>query len=149
MSNPQNEALVRRLMNMLTQPYDQKDAEQLVTPNWYNNDRALEGVLGHALRGYEGLKGLHDSWSGFSDMKVTIEDMFSDGDWVACHFHLQGKHTGNLMGMPATGKTVDITATGMFRFEDGKIAENIVNPDLLTMLQQLGAVPLPAQPKAA
>jgi steroid delta-isomerase-like uncharacterized protein len=149
LSNPQNEAAVRRLIALLGQPYDQAAFEQLITPNWYNNDQALAEVLGHPLRGYEGVKELHDSWSGFSDMKVTVENIFSDGDWVACHFRMQGKHTGNLLGMPATGKVVELTATGMFRFQNGKIAENIVNPDLLSLLQQLGVVQLPSQRQAA
>lgn len=148
-SNPQNEAVVRRLIDLLSQPTVPSDLDQIVTPNWVNNDQALEGVMGYPLRGFEGVKQLHDFWKPFSDLKLTIENMCSDGEWVACHFRLRGRHTGDFMGMPATGKSMDITATGMFRCQNGKVAENIVNPDALGMLQQLGVIQLPSQRKAA
>lgn len=151
MSHPQNEAVLRHMIDILTQPNAPSDSElsQLITPDWYNNDKTLEGVTGHPLRGYEGFKELHNFWTPFSDLKGTIEHIFSDGDWVAIHFQFSGRHTRDFMGMPPTGKSFDITATGMFRFQNGKVSENIVNPDALGLLMQLGAVEMPAQRKAA
>ncbi len=152
MSNPQNEAVVRRMIERLTQPNVPSDSElsQLITPNWYNNDKTLEGVTGHPLRGYEGFKELYNFWRPFSDLKLTVESIFSEGDWVACHFRVSGRNTGDFMGKPPTGKSIDITATGMFKFQNGKVMENIVNPDALGMLMQLGVVQMPsAQRKAA
>ena len=95
------------------------------------------------------MRELYNFWKPFSDAKVTVESIFSEGDWVASHFRLTGRHTGEFMGMPPTGKSIDITATGMFRFQNGKISENIVNPDALGMLMQLGAIQMPSQRKAA
>ena len=152
MSNPQNEAAFRRLVDILAQPNAPSDSElsQLVTPNWYNNDKTLEGVTGHPLRGYEGFRELHNFWKPFSDLKLTVENIFSEGDWVACHFRISGRNTREFMGVPPTGKSIDITATGMFKFQNGKVVENIVNPDAFGMLQQLGVVQMPsAQRKAA
>lgn len=150
MSNPHNEAVVRRLFDSMSQPTVPSDLDQLITPSWVNRDQALEGVVGYPFRGYDGFRELHDFfWKPFPDLKMTIEKIFSDGDWVACHVRISGRNTGNFMGMPATGKTVDITATGMFRCENGRVAENLVNPDALGMLQQLGVVQLPSQRKAA
>ncbi len=152
MSNPQNEAVVRRMIDMLTKPNAPSDSElsQIITPDWYNNDKTLEGITGHPLRGYEGFRELYNFWTPFTDLKATIESMFSDGDWVACHMRLTGKNTRDIMGMPPTGKSIDITATGMFKFQNGKAVENQVNPDALGLLMQLGVIHMPTpQRKAA
>ena len=49
------------------------------------------------------------------------------------------------MGMPPTGKTVQVTGVNVARFADGKIVESWFNFDMLTLLQQLGAIPTPEQ----
>lgn len=149
MSNPQNETAVRRMMDLLIEPNISREIEQVITSDWYNNDQALEGALGHPLRGYQGFRELHDFWTPFSDLKLTIENIFSEGDQVASYFRVQGRHTREFMGMPPTGKNIDITATGIFRFRDGKVAENMVTPDALGLLMQLGIVQMPGQRKAA
>ena len=78
-----------------------------------------------------------------SNRKLEISDIIGSGDLVAAHFTLSGVHTGDLMGVPPTGKALKATATGMFRLEDGKVVENTVNFDALGLLQQLGVVPMP------
>ncbi len=57
----------------------------------------------------------------------------------------RGTHTGDLMGIPATGKRVSTTGIAIFRVEGGRIVENRTEFDALGLLQQLGAVPGPAQ----
>jgi hypothetical protein len=52
-------------------------------------------------------------------------------------------HTGSLQGMPPTGKPVRVTGVNVARFAEGKIAESWFNFDMLTLLQQVGAIPTP------
>ena len=53
-----------------------------------------------------------------------------------------GTHQGELMGMAATGRSVDIQLMDMMRFgDDGLVHEHWVVTDSLGMMQQLGAVP--------
>ena len=59
-----------------------------------------------------------------------------------------GTHSGPLMGVPATGKPISVLATGIFRVVNGKLAENWVNLDALSLMQQIGAVPAPGQAPA-
>jgi hypothetical protein len=54
---------------------------------------------------------------------------------------IHGKQTGTMMGIPPSGKTVNVTATGIFRVVDGKATDNWVNFDALGLLQQIGAAP--------
>jgi predicted ester cyclase len=49
------------------------------------------------------------------------------------------------MGMPPTGKRISVTGIDIFRFEGGKIVEHWNQSDMLGLLQQLGAIPSPAQ----
>ncbi len=60
-------------------------------------------------------------------------------------FHVVGKNTGAFMDMPATGKSVNVTGTGIFRVANGKLTDNWVNFDALGLMQQLGLVPVPGR----
>ncbi len=68
----------------------------------------------------------------------TIERLIGDGDLVAAMISVQGKHTGNLYGIPATGKTFDITTTAIFRLADGKITESWYLSEEAGLLMDLG-----------
>jgi predicted ester cyclase len=48
-----------------------------------------------------------------------------------------------MMGIAPTGKTIHVSATGIFRIIDGKTTDNWVNFDAQGLLQQLGAIPMP------
>ena len=82
---------------------------------------------------------------GFSGWNVTLDDQIAEGDRVATCWTASATHTGPLMGMPPTGKTVRVTGVNVARFAEGKIAESWYNFDMLTLLQQVGAIPMPEQ----
>jgi steroid delta-isomerase-like uncharacterized protein len=76
--------------------------------------------------------------AAFSDARVTIDDMVAEGDTVAVRFTLRGTHTGELMGIPPTGRQVVVTGIDINHIVGGQIAERWANVDTLGMLQQLG-----------
>ena len=80
---------------------------------------------------------------GFSDWNIAIEDQIAEGDKVATRWAASATNTGPVMGIPPTGKPVRVTGVNVARFADGKIAESWFNFDMLTLLQQLGAIPTP------
>jgi predicted ester cyclase len=53
----------------------------------------------------------------------------------------RGTHTGDLMGIPPTGREVTVTGIQVERIAGGKLVEGYGTFDALGMLQQLGAVP--------
>ena len=67
-------------------------------------------------------------------------DQIVEGDKVVTRLSGSGRHTGELMGAAPTGKTIKFTAVVISRFVDGKIAEEWVEFDALSFLQQLGPV---------
>ncbi len=92
--------------------------------------------------GPEGMKMVASIFGGgFSDWDITLEDQIAEGDRVATRWIASATNTGPLMGMPATGKAVQVTGVNVTRFAEGKIAETWSNFDMLTLLQQVGAIP--------
>jgi steroid delta-isomerase-like uncharacterized protein len=80
--------------------------------------------------------------AAFPDMRMDAQDVFASGDKVTARVRLTGTHQGPFMGMPATGKQVDIQLIDIMRLgDDGLCHEHWGVLDALAMMQQLGAVP--------
>lgn len=136
-----NVAIVRKMLDVIEQGIV-ADIENVFAPNWVNHDPSLP-----PMQGLEGAKMLVGLWSGgLSKTKVTIEDSVTEGDRVAVRFRIIGTNSGEMMGIPATGRLINVIGTGIFRVVDGKVTDNWVNFDALGLMQQLGVVPLTSMP---
>ena len=82
--------------------------------------------------------------SSFSDLKATMGPSVESGDLASAEVMITAKHTGEFMGVPATDKSVEIESIDIIRIEDGKCAEHWGVTDLLSLMQQIGAVPAAA-----
>jgi steroid delta-isomerase-like uncharacterized protein len=92
--------------------------------------------------GPEGIKRLVAMFrAAFPDLKISAEDMIADGDKVAVRSVMRGTHKGEFMGVPATGKRVEVSGIDIVRFEGGKAVEHWGITDNMSMMQQLGAMP--------
>ena len=78
---------------------------------------------------------------GLTDSTFTIEDMIGEDDRVAVRLTASARHTGDFMGMPASGKTYTIGEIHIFRVTDGKVVEHWHQFDSMGMMRQLGALP--------
>jgi len=83
--------------------------------------------------------------TAFPDAHFTVEDMIAEGDTVVARYTLRGSHQGNFMGIPSTGKQINVTGIEIFHFANGKVVEEWVNGDDLGLLHQLGVIPTPGQ----
>jgi len=80
--------------------------------------------------------------AAFPDVHMAAEDVFASGTKVVARVRYTGTNRGEFMGMPATGKRVDVQLIDMFLFgDDGRAREHWGVIDSLAMMQQLGAVP--------
>lgn len=94
------------------------------------------------LRGLPGyLQILTIMRAAFSDIQWSIDRLVIEGDTVAARFELSGTHDGEFLGIPATGSAVVANASNFYRFEDGLIVDEIGQPDVLSILGQIGALP--------
>lgn len=79
--------------------------------------------------------------AGFPDVTATIEEMVREGDTVAVRARLRGIHSGDFMGIPPTGRAVDVPVFDMLRFSEGKCIEHWGTMDAMALMQQLGVMP--------
>ena len=79
--------------------------------------------------------------TAFGEFHHDIAASISDGDKVASRVTGYGKHTGDFLGIPATGKDVSMSGITIHRVTNGKLSEHWAQIDALSLLQQLGAVP--------
>lgn len=83
----------------------------------------------------------------FPDNVITIEALIAEDDLVVGRFTMRTTHSGPFAGYPATGRKVEWTSTNIYRVAEGRIVEEWVLDDMLTMMRGIGAVqnaPLPA-----
>jgi steroid delta-isomerase-like uncharacterized protein len=91
----------------------------------------------------EGVKAFFRMYvAAFPDLRFEAEDMLVSGDKVVTRARVTGTHQGEFMGIPATGKRIDIPVIDIIRFgDDGLGREHWGVLDSLKMMEQLGVVP--------
>ena len=114
-------------------------------------DHVADGFVEHEeIPGFEpnkaGVKRMfHMYLAAFPDLRMETEDVLASGEKVVARVRATGTHQGEFMGMPATGRSVDVQVIDIMRFgEDGLVHEHWGLFDALGMMQQLGAIPAPA-----
>ena len=80
--------------------------------------------------------------TAFPDIHIQIEEQIVEEDRLAVRCRMQGTHAGELMGVPPTGKRVTAGVMLFFRFEEGKIVEEWIEFNQLSVLQQIGVIAL-------
>jgi steroid delta-isomerase-like uncharacterized protein len=87
----------------------------------------------------------HDVWRqgfemmkrAFPDLQAHIEDIFAAQDKVAVRLRFRGTHSGEFLGIPATGRSIEYVSHEFYRIDDGLIAEEWICSDTATLLGQL------------
>ena len=139
MSAEQNKSIVRRWVEEGWNKGNLTVIDQVYAPNFVQHEPSpMQVTSSEALKQYVG-----GYLAAFPDLHFTIDDLVAEGDKVVWRFTSRGTQTGPFMGMPATGKTGNITGLVMFRLENSRIVEGWVNIDTLGLLQQLGVIPMP------
>ncbi len=78
--------------------------------------------------------------TAFPDLTATIDEQLAEGDRVMTRVTLRGVHTGDLLGLPPTGKPIELTIVEVHEWRDGQISDlwNSFHPVLV--LAQLGVI---------
>jgi len=137
MSTEENKAMIRRVWEEVFNKGDLAVADEIMATNY-----VYHGSGGQEFKGPEGFKQLITMFrTAFPDLRITVEDMFAEGDKVAHRATIRGTHKGDFMGIAPTGKQVTIAAIVISRFVGGKEVEAWANLDQLAMMQQMGIAP--------
>ena len=116
----------------------EKLAQELISPSAvFHVPGRTEPMRGPA--GYLAIIGMMRG--GFPDIQWTLEEMVAEGDKIAARFTMRGTHRGTFFGVPPTGKTISVQAMNIYRLSGGQFVEEHGQPDMLGLLQQIGAVP--------
>ncbi len=75
----------------------------------------------------------------FSEVRVTAEQIIAEADMVVVRWSARGRNTGDLLGLPPTGREASTSGVDVLRIEDGKIVEGWVSWDVLSLLEGLVA----------
>ena len=136
----QREAIARRFVAEVFSGSDPERARDYFTDEiaWHG------GALG-TITGVDNVVPVLGGFIGaLSGIDATVQDAIASDDLVALRLVVTGTHTGNLLGVPATGRPVRWDAVDIYRVtDDGRISEQWAFEDLAAILSQVGAVTLP------
>lgn len=123
MSAEENKAFVRRYLSAISG----KDKTPTVVNQFVADaDEALKQHIAY----FE---------AAFPRYEMIAEDMIAEKDQVVVRLTARGTHKGEFMGVPATGKSINIPGILIYRIADGKIVEHWMQVDAVSLMQQLGA----------
>jgi len=133
MSIKANKALVRRVIDF----WNQRELEEffnILAPEYIEHlptgDVSLEQLKNYA----------HTFFTAFPDIHITIKDMVAEGDKVAVLVNWRATHRGEYLGIPPTGKKIDVTVAFLTRIVAGRWVE-FWNVTDVGLIQQLGIMP--------
>jgi steroid delta-isomerase-like uncharacterized protein len=141
MSTEQNKTIVRRYWEEVWNQGNLAVVDELIAADFDGHPAPSDADFGRGPAGQKQLVGLYRG--AFPDMRMTIDDMAADGERVVLRWTARGTNTGEMMGMPATGRPSTVTGIVINRLAAGKIVESWTNFDALGMMQQLGVIPTP------
>jgi predicted ester cyclase len=134
-----NKQLVDDFIQDLFTKCDLGAVDRYLDPAFVNNDPPYPG----APAGPEGMRQAAVMFrAALPDWHSDLDQLVQEDDIVVERFTASGTHTGaELMGVPATGRTIVLAGINVFRIADGRIVERWGRLDELGLLRQLGLVP--------
>lgn len=108
---------------------------------WFQEDFIWDGNAGCGRKA--GLREFEQGWylpfrDAFGDRRFDTTIWLEDGDWAACVGTCHATHAGDFMGIPATGRPLEVRYIDFWHIREGRIAYNKVNVDLAGVAAQLG-----------
>jgi steroid delta-isomerase-like uncharacterized protein len=93
-------------------------------------------------RGPEDIKEIVRAYhAAFPDLTFTVEKQVAEGDLVVTRWIARGTHQGEFMGVPPSGRRIEVSGMSMDRISGSRIVENWNNWEALELMQQVGAIP--------
>ena len=130
-----NKDLIRRVFDEVVNKGDVDAADELFDPDF--TSVTPEGTLDR-----EAFKQYVLQWrGGFPDLHCEVSDLVEEGDRIAWTVRAVGTHTGDFMGIPATGRATDFLSMNIAEVRNGRGHHHRVLMDTMTLMTQLGLVP--------
>ena len=118
----ENKALVRRFVDEVQSQHKLDVLDEIFHPEMVNH------TVPHGLDVPPGIDGFKLFFSGmiaaFPDVQFTINQQFSDGDKVITYKTFRATHQADFMGIPATGKQVNVDVIDIWEIVDGQMKDH-------------------------
>jgi len=135
MSAEANKALLRRYIEQVWDRKNLTAIDEFLAPNY----KRYRSPTGEPLT-RDGQKQLLNTFrAAFPDIQLTVEEIIAEDDRIAFRSTIRGTHQGEFLGIVPTGKPIMVGLVDVIHIENGKFVEQWGGPDLLDLLQQLGA----------
>jgi steroid delta-isomerase-like uncharacterized protein len=138
MSKTDPKALAERYYHGVITGGDLADLDRLAVEDFVEHDP----FPGQGT-GLEGLKDRVRMLRAGVGPSFSLEDVISDGARLVVRWKSSGTHVADFLGVPPTNKSYTIDGIDIFALRDGKLAEHWHVVDQLSMLQQIGIIPMP------
>ena len=142
----QTEELVQKIYTVFNS-HDLDKLDDLFDPNYEDYSAGVPFPTPFNLQTLKGLIQMYIT--AFPDGKWTVTDFvaegFEDGQKAAWRDHFTGTNTGEFMGMPPTGRTVEAEGMSIGEVRNGKACRHWSVFDNMGLMQQLGIIPAPGQ----
>lgn len=131
----QNKLIVERFYEEVFNQGREEVLDEIISPDYmdYGHNPPGQGVEG-AKQDYR------DATAVFSDTHYTIDELIATEDKVIARWTGTYTHSGDFVGIPATGKKVSLTGISIYRLANGKLVETRNAVNWMGLLQQLGAI---------
>lgn len=136
MKKNDNKTIIRRFIEEIENTGDVSTISQFISENYvevHEGERYLIGIQG-AIDHVLGVRRV------YPDLKMTIENQISEGDWVVTVYSVSGTFMDEWFGMKPTGKPIKFTGVNVDRIKDGKIIEHGGAANLLDPLLKAGVI---------
>jgi predicted ester cyclase len=127
------EALVRSFYDDLWNGWDDSLIDTVLSPSF-----EFRGSLGTSTTGRDGWRSYRDTVrAGSADFHNEVVALVVDGASAAARLRYSGTHTGELLGIPATGRRFEYAGAAFFTVDDGLLGSAWVLGDLAGLRGQL------------
>jgi len=136
-SEEENKALVRRWLDAMDRG-DLEAVDDLIAPDYVDHSPPIPGLP----PGKEGIRAANLLLAAaFTDVVHTVEEQIASGDKVMTRVITRGTFSGEFLGVPPTGKEVEITGIAVHRVAGGQLVEHWAQVDMAGFMHQIGAAP--------
>ena len=132
-----NKVLARRVFDEILNQGQYEVFDEIYTKDFVKHVDRRDSTLAEEIEDARATR------AASSDLVMTIDHMIAEGDQVAILYTGRGTNTGPIFGMPASGKKFVVSGMTVYRFSNGKIAEEWTVYNAMEILRQLGYAPEP------
>jgi predicted ester cyclase len=131
-----NKTIIRQYVDRIENTGDVSNIGEFISQNYtevYEGERypiGIQGAIDHVL----GVRRV------FPDLKLTIENQISEGEWVVTTYSVTGTFKDEWFGMKPTGQPITFTGVNVDRIADGKIIEHGGAANILEPLLKAGVI---------